>query len=233
MYQTDQTRPFLFPFSRIRGQQRLVPFAIEEADNLYAKHMHVSLALYQMWRTREDCILDESGLQNLPPSVSGDLGPGGSSLTDRKWSIVSLPSTTFSRPTQDNTEQNDIPETALPDLVLLQNALKDADEAIAKAEQDGNRSDRRKAKEKREDILRLMRVEAIYVRSVPLYIPDLIADGLSQKATLPQMQNWVIVLLKLLLATVTATGANPPSAGTSQFPAVNGMSIAQSFLRAR
>ncbi|KAG8889650.1 Factor arrest protein 11 [Tulasnella sp. 332] len=203
MYQTDQTRPFLFPFSRIRGRQRLVPFAIEEADNLYAKHMHVSLALYQMWRTREDCILDESGLQNLPPSVSGDLGPGGSSLTDRKWSIVSLPSTAFSPPTQDNPEQNDIPETALPDLVLLQNALKDADEAIAKAEQDGNRSERRKAKERREDILRLMRVEAVY------------------KATLPQMQNWVIVLLKLLLATVTATGANPPSAGTSQFPAVN------------
>ncbi|KAG9028376.1 Factor arrest protein 11 [Tulasnella sp. JGI-2019a] len=203
MYQTDQTRPFLFPFSRIRGQQRLVPFAIEEADHLYAKHMHVSLALYQMWRTREDCILDESGLQNLPPSVSGDLGPGGSSLTDRKWSIVSLPSTTFSRSAQADPEQDDVPETALPDQVLLQNALKEADEAIIKAEQDGSKSERRKAKERREDILRLMRVEAIY------------------KATLPQMQNWVIVLLKLLLATVTATGANPPSAGTSQFPAVN------------
>ncbi|KAG9011844.1 Factor arrest protein 11 [Tulasnella sp. JGI-2019a] len=203
MYQTDQTRPFLFPFSRIRGQQRLVPFAIEEADHLYAKHMHVSLALYQMWRTREDCILDESGLQNLPPSVSGDLGPGGSSLTDRKWSIVSLPSATFSRSAQADPEQDDVPETALPDQVLLQNALKEADEAIIKAEQDGSKSERRKAKERREDILRLMRVEAIY------------------KATLPQMQNWVIVLLKLLLATVTATGANPPSAGTSQFPAVN------------
>lgn len=143
-----------------------MPYAIEEADNLYAKHMHVSLALYQMWRTREDCILDESGLQNLPSSVSGDLGPGGSSLTDRKYSIVSLPSTTFShRAAPDETEQNEVPDVALPDMVLLQNALKDAEHAIAKAEQEGNRSERRKAKERREDILRLMRVEAIYVSS--------------------------------------------------------------------
>lgn len=35
---------------------------------------------------------------------------------------------------------------------------------------------------------------------------------------LPHMQAWVIVLLKLLLATVTATGANPPSANPSGFP---------------
>lgn len=195
--------------------------------------MHVSLALYQMWRTREDCILDESGLQNLPPSVSGDLGPGGSSLTDRKWSIVSLPSTTFSPPTQDNPEQNDIPETSLPDLVLLQNALKDADAAFAKAEHEGNRSDRRKAKERREDILRLLRVETIYVRYSFFFIQDLKADALRQKATLSQMQNWVIVLLKLLLATVTATGANPPSASTSQFPAVNGMDISFSTIWTR
>jgi hypothetical protein len=66
-YQTDQTKPFIFPFSsHSRISKTLVPFAIDEADQLYAKHMHVSLALFQMWRTREDFILDESGLKEMP-----------------------------------------------------------------------------------------------------------------------------------------------------------------------
>lgn len=163
-YQTDQTRPFLFPYSRIRGQTRLVPFAIEEADRLYSKHMHVSLALYQMWRTREDCILDESGLQSLPASISGDLGPGGSSMIDRKFSIVSLPSTSFSHIHYPPNESNeDEPEVALPDMVLLQDALREAEDMIKAAEQGGSRTERRKAKERREDIVRLMRVETLYV----------------------------------------------------------------------
>ena len=75
-YQTDQSRPFLFPFSRSQvgsrgyeslvGNTRLVPFAIDEADRLYHKHMHISLSLLQMWRTREDCMIAESGLQPSP-----------------------------------------------------------------------------------------------------------------------------------------------------------------------
>jgi hypothetical protein len=69
-YQTDQTRPFLFPFSRNRFDKdaRLVPFAVDEADRLYNRHMHVSLALWQMWRTREDCMTAESGLEHMPGS---------------------------------------------------------------------------------------------------------------------------------------------------------------------
>jgi hypothetical protein len=43
----------------------LVPFAIKEAENLYGRHMYVSLALWQMWRTREDYIHSESGLEHL------------------------------------------------------------------------------------------------------------------------------------------------------------------------
>ena len=67
-YQTDPSRPFLFPFSRTRGRDgdmMLVPFAIKEAENLYGKHMYVSVALWQMWRTREDYIHSESGLEHL------------------------------------------------------------------------------------------------------------------------------------------------------------------------
>lgn len=69
-YQTDPTRPFLFPFSRksIRGRDMmLVPFAIEEADRLYNRHMYVSASLWQIWKTREECITAESGLDHLRP----------------------------------------------------------------------------------------------------------------------------------------------------------------------
>lgn len=167
-YQTDQSRPFLFPFSRARGQQRLVPFAVEEADKLYTKHMHVSLALYQMWRTREDCILDESGLQALPSSVSANLGPGANALVDRKYSVAPLPSTSFTHlsPDPESTASNEDAETSLPDVVLLQDALREADEAIREAEKSNSRNEKRKAKERREDIVRLMRVETLYVRTV-------------------------------------------------------------------
>jgi hypothetical protein len=81
MYQTDQTRPFLFPFSSAssrglafgRGARdardgTLVPFAIAEAERLYNRHMYVSLALWQMWRTREECMTSESGLEVMPGS---------------------------------------------------------------------------------------------------------------------------------------------------------------------
>lgn len=73
-YQTDQTRPFLFPFSRSqrfggRGQGSYVPFAIDEAEKLYNRHMYVSLALWQMWRTREECMTAESGLEHMPGST--------------------------------------------------------------------------------------------------------------------------------------------------------------------
>lgn len=70
-FQTDQTRPFLFPFARSKlGQRdaRLVPFAIDEADKLYNKHMYVSVSLWQMWRTREECMTTESGLAYMPGS---------------------------------------------------------------------------------------------------------------------------------------------------------------------
>jgi len=39
-----------------------VPFAISEADRLYHQHAYVSLSLYQLWQTREECIKEERGL---------------------------------------------------------------------------------------------------------------------------------------------------------------------------
>ncbi|KAJ7283523.1 hypothetical protein C8J57DRAFT_1292804 [Mycena rebaudengoi] len=175
-YQTDQTRPFLFPFSRNRLDKdaRLVPFAVDEADRLYNRHMYVSLALSQMWRTREDCMTAESGLEHMPGSEG------------------QFESSTFTSKDPDAAEP-------LPDIALLDAKIAEATKAMEEGETTG---EKRKAKERREDLMRLKRVEHIY------------------SAVLPVLSGWVLVLLKLLLATVSAsTSMQPPPSSTSNvFP---------------
>ena len=61
-YQTDPTKPFVFPYSRSMTTSSLVPFAIQEADALYSKHSYVSLGLWQLWQEREECLREERGL---------------------------------------------------------------------------------------------------------------------------------------------------------------------------
>ncbi|KAJ7228927.1 hypothetical protein GGX14DRAFT_615927, partial [Mycena pura] len=174
-YQTDQSRPFLFPFSRNRVDKdaRLVPFAVDEADRLYNRHMYVSHALWQMWRTREDCMKAESGLDHIP----GSEGPIESSTFIAKDPDVAEP---------------------FPDIALLDAKIAEAAKAIEESE---TTSEKRKAKERREDLMRLKRVEQIY------------------SAVLPVLSGWVLVLLKLLLATVSAsTNMQPPSSASNVFP---------------
>ncbi|KAH0839713.1 hypothetical protein J3R83DRAFT_651 [Lanmaoa asiatica] len=178
-YQTDQNRPFLFPFSRKSRfgtkHVRLVPFAIDEADKLYNRHMYVSLSLWQMWRTREECMTAESGLEHLP----GSEGDAESSRT-----------------TSEDPENAE----ALTDVALLD--AKIAEDEVANVEAKSS-AEERKAREKKEDLKRLKRVEVIY------------------SSVLPVLSGWVLVLLKLLLATVSAgTGQQqiPQSSTSSVFP---------------
>ncbi|KAF9076476.1 hypothetical protein BDP27DRAFT_1442530 [Rhodocollybia butyracea] len=177
-YQTDQTRPFLFPFSKTQGRTaRLVPFAVDEADKLYNRHMYVSLELMQMWRTRQDCMAHESGLEHLPRSEG------------------ELPSSTF---TQSDPAKEDLEATeSLPDLALLDAKITEATSALKNAE---TASEKRKWKERKEDLMRLKRVEQIY------------------SAVLPVSHGWVLVLLKLLLATVSASTNVPQSTTSAVFP---------------
>ncbi|KAF8165029.1 hypothetical protein B0H34DRAFT_855483 [Crassisporium funariophilum] len=175
-YQTDQTRPFLFPFSRAQfgKEARLVPFAIDEADRLYNRHMYVGLALAQMWRTREDCMTAESGLDHMP-GTEGE-----------------FKSSTF------NPDEAETGEP-LPDLALLDQKIEEAIEAMKNAQ---TSAEKRKAKERKEDLMRLKRAEQIY------------------SAILPVLSGWVLVLLKLLLATVSASTnmQGPQSSTSSVFP---------------
>ncbi|KAF8592589.1 hypothetical protein K439DRAFT_1625938 [Ramaria rubella] len=184
-YQTDQSRPFVFPFStrsRLRNG-KLVPFAIDEADRLYERHMHVGGALWQMAKTREECILDESGLDNFPNRSDNtfDAAPWSS---DKRYSVVS---------TIGGNEEGE----KFVDLVLLDQKIAEAELAFKNAQTSGDRAERRRAQERKEDLVRLKRVEAIY------------------SATMPAMQGFVLVLLKLLLASVHATTGQPPPSASS------------------
>ncbi|KAK6910328.1 hypothetical protein I203_104360 [Kwoniella mangroviensis CBS 8507] len=157
-YQTDPTRPFVFPYSRASAiaPTSLVPFAISEADKLYHRHEYISLGLYQLWQTREECMREERGL-----GKSGLIG-----FTTSKWD-------------EDEDEESE---------EAMRREWKYEEEEMDAISQ-GNKEDARLAREKKAAARRLHRVDIIY------------------KNTLPIQQSCVIVLLKLLLATVTSPGA--------------------------
>ncbi|KAI0320873.1 hypothetical protein OF83DRAFT_1168962 [Amylostereum chailletii] len=182
-YQTDPSRPFLFPFSRRRGRggdMMLVPFAIEEADMLYNKHMHVSLSLWQMWRTREECMTADSGLERLP---------GMDEVTD-----------SFAKVNINNEDALESETDESPDVALLDAKIAETDASLKSTT---SQTEKSRLKVRKEDLTRLKRVEQIY------------------SAVLPGLNNCVLVLLKLLLAIVSASspGNQPPaSAASGNFP---------------
>ncbi|WVR07239.1 hypothetical protein IAU60_004280 [Kwoniella sp. DSM 27419] len=163
-FQTDPTRPFLFPYSRTSASapSSLVPFAISEADKLYQRHEYISLGLLQMWEAREECMREERGL-----GQSGLIG--------------------FDRLKLDDEEDEEAEEAMRRDWQYEEEEA----EAVARGDKDGARL----AREKRSAARRLHRVDVIY------------------KHTLPIQSSIVIVLLKLLLATVTSPGINGMLAG--------------------
>jgi uncharacterized membrane protein len=89
--------------------------------------------------------------------------------------------------------------------------------ALKEAETSG---EMRKAKERKEDLMRLKRIEVIYVRQIVFQhlFPALMC--IVQSAVLPVLSGWVLVLLKLLLATVSASTSmqHPQSSTSSVFP---------------
>ncbi|QRV73145.1 striatin-interacting protein 1 [Ceratobasidium sp. AG-Ba] len=199
-FQTDQTRPFVFPFSRTTGT---VPIAVEEAERLYKKHMHISLALWQMWEVREACWKEESGVDgsvtfgNAANKSVASTGMGGEKGSGVSVGVgngvgVGVPSS-FGR------SEDVVEGVAGPsDIKKLELLIQEVEEALNNGADTGGK-ERRKLREKKQDLIRLRRIESIY------------------SAILPLLQPCVIVLLKLLLATVTATGGPPPNSSQSGF----------------
>ncbi|CAG7848847.1 SubName: Full=Probable Protein required for hyphal anastomosis (HAM-2) {ECO:0000313/EMBL:CCA68099.1} [Serendipita indica DSM 11827] len=211
-YQTDQTKPFVFPFSPAAYvSSRLVPYAIDEADTLYARHMHIPLALFQIWRTREDFILDESGLDAMPGDKESDVrmkrwsvvaikkhlgsasyGSGGHVSSASMGGILGSGSMDAANDGEDEEETITWPDSQIleEEIEKAERELKKLDAEIAKEirlhGEDGidsaKKAERKRAKERRDDLMRLQRVEIIYA------------------ATLPFLSGVVVVLLKFLIA---------------------------------
>lgn len=169
-FQTDQTRPFVFPFSRATGT---VPVAVEEAERLYKKHMHVSLALWQMWEVREACWREESGVdgsiafgtggatgRNMASTAVGGEKGSGISVGVGNGVGVGVPSG-FGK-----AEEVVEGATGLSDVKKLETLIKEAEEAINNSADAGTK-ERRKLKDRKQDLIRLRRVESIYVSALP------------------------------------------------------------------
>lgn len=196
-YQTDQTKPFVFPFApAARVSRRLVPFAIDEADQLYSKHMHVSLALFQMWRTREDFILHESGLKEMPRDDEVDAAL-------KRYSVVAV-GNAIAEEEEGDGEGGEV----LPDLKRLEEAIVESEAAVRKADASGNRAEKKRANERREDLLRLQRVETIYVGTLTQVSHFGLCILPFKSGCLPILSTWSLVLLKFLLAVITVNNAN-------------------------
>ena len=83
--------------------------------------MHIGVALWQMWRVREECIREDAGLTN---------------------------------------KEDD--QDPIPDIGFIDERISEAESQIRAAVQSGNRFERNRAKERREDLIRLKRVEQLY-----------------------------------------------------------------------
>lgn len=204
-YQTDQTRPFVFPYSRSVQGSRTVPFSIDEANRLYRDNMHVSLEMWQLWRLREECIQEESGVANAADGTRIGLG-----AIDQRMKRLDIQSaaevssqgsrspTTTDGPNSTSTSGKTLFSQARPRGEATLDHLKileiDLDNELIRTESNHMLAVLDNAKyistlaslqQKREDTKRLQRVDVVY------------------RAVLPHLQNSIIVLLKLLLATVT------------------------------
>ncbi|SPO45016.1 related to FAR11 - protein involved in recovery from cell cycle arrest in response to pheromone [Moesziomyces antarcticus] len=205
-YQTDQTRPFIFPYSRqVHGQGRLVPRSIDEASKLYTEHMHVSLELWQTWRVREQCIQEESGVGSAADGTR--IGLGVKSAASKAY--VRTDAASSSQGSRSPVSSEAFPprgvsertfkvkgEATYEHLVEIEEDIEaelrdvEGDHMLAALDNPRHTELIDQLAQKRADVRRLQRVDQLY------------------RAVLPQLQSSVIVLLKLLLATVTSINTN-------------------------
>lgn len=219
-FQTDQSRPFVLPFSPANAgprdrPPRAVPQSIDEASELYRRNMRISTELWQTWKLREELMADESGILKAEAvaaaaaaaTTAGD-GRAEAAKVSRRMEALSI--------SDDEDEGTDDPMDPLSMLRALEKKLR----AEEHAEDDTKK--RKLLAQRRGDVQRLERVEVLYVRCLQDSFQLLLTCLTLQRAILPQLQSAVIVLLKLLLATVTANtnqnmGGGPPDSGNGEW----------------
>ncbi|GAA6059340.1 hypothetical protein JCM10212_003238 [Sporobolomyces blumeae] len=234
-YQTDQSRPFPLPFAPSNyAKGRAVPRSIEEASDLFRSHLRISSEIWQGWKVREEFRSEEMGWgkaelaekgvreaianeeerrkvrDERANSVAGGTNRGlgsskGIGVLRRRMEELAV-----ARGESDDVEGRDRSEDAVEDaedgdedeeadpmdpLTVLRAVSRDIKKKIDDL---GDDEDKKKAelKQRRADLKRLERVELLY------------------RHTLVNLQSAVIVLLKLLLATVTANQNLPNAANT-------------------
>ena len=194
-YQTDQSKPFVLPFSRAnmgggffssaKGKGKMtVPYSIEEASRLYKSSIRITTELWQAWKVREEYLADETGvgMQGTSSATKGiesgfdaaaNLGQRMEAMTlddfdDDENDFVDFGTSrrTRSAPAEDQKQD------ALAMLYKLETKLKaDLKETSKKSGiAGGDDLKRQKQEQKRlhqriHDVKKLQRVELIYVSS--------------------------------------------------------------------
>jgi hypothetical protein len=135
-FQTDQTRPFVLPFSLANasrnGVKNTVPRAIQEAGELYKRSMRISTEVWQTWKLREEYIEDETGV-------------GRAAMEKERW----FP--------EEAVEEDEEQMDSLKMLVRLEEKWNEQLKSL------GNEKERKVLREKIGDVKRLQRVELLYV----------------------------------------------------------------------
>lgn len=171
-FQTDQTRPFVLPFSAAnakrnsKGQATYVPKSIDEAAELYKSHLRISTELWQTWKLREEFIADESGAAKLEAQngVNGDHSVAG--LGNRMSKL------TIDDGEEDEGDEAEGPEGAKGQGQDAMHMLKQLEERMRQEQEDararGDKKGQKRATQRVQDTIRLQRVELLYVRPVPI-----------------------------------------------------------------
>jgi hypothetical protein len=142
-----------------------VPRSINEAGDLYSRHVRLSTELWQTTKVREECIADESGVAfasdlvadlSLDDAAAPSVNGGKRARRPRRNTSMSVLS--------DGEDDEDEAEAAKgPDSLSMLQAL---EAEVAREAEATSDTARRKAREQRAlDVQRLQRVEMLYVRA--------------------------------------------------------------------
>lgn len=169
-FQTDQTRPFVLPFSPANAgpkhRPRLVPQSIDEAGELYRTNMRVSTELWQTWKLREEYIAEESGVTSAEAIAAEEAERSGVDRLGGRLSALALeqnnvtPAAPPAAAVVETEEEEDEDEDKMDPLVMLKNMERDL-RAQEAAETDDKK--RKLLQTQRGDIQRLERIEVLYV----------------------------------------------------------------------
>ncbi|GAA5896651.1 Far11p [Sporobolomyces salmoneus] len=217
-YQTDQTRPFPLPFAPSNyAKGRSVPRSIEEASELFRRDLRVSSEIWQGWKIREEFRSEEMGwgrAEQVEREMVRDGNNGeeknkqqqqqrgmtrGMGQLRRRMEELAVAQGESEEAVEDGNAEEDEEEEEEDQMDPL-TVLKNMGRQLKKEQEQLGEDDQKKRKEleeRRAHLQRLERVELLY------------------RHTLANLQSAVIVLLKLLLATVTANQNLPNAANAN------------------